>query len=63
LLGQGIAVTIVFSYRKDNVWFGATIINDRRSNGKGGDTLFVQNGLWRYDGSIFTQVAQRVLLL
>jgi ligand-binding sensor domain-containing protein len=42
-----------------NIWFGATIINDRRSNGKGGDTLFVENGLWRYDGRTFTKVSQR----
>ena len=42
-----------------NIWFGATIINDRRSNGKGGDTLFGENGLWRYDGVTFTKVSQR----
>jgi ligand-binding sensor domain-containing protein len=42
-----------------NIWFGATIINDRRSNGKGGDTLFVETGLWRYDGRTFTKVSQR----
>ena len=40
--------------RKGNIWFGATIIEDKR-----GDTLFVSQGLWRYDGSIFTKVSQK----
>ncbi len=40
--------------RKGNIWFGATIINDPRR-----DTLFVENGLWRYDGSAFTQINQK----
>ena len=40
--------------RKGNIWFGATIIEDKR-----GDTSFVSQGLWRYDGSTFTKVSQR----
>ncbi|WP_158798965.1 two-component regulator propeller domain-containing protein [Pedobacter sp. L105] len=40
--------------RNGNVWFGASIINDRK-----GDTLFVSNGIWRYDGSTFTRVIER----
>ena len=32
--------------RKGNIWFGATIIEDKR-----GDTSFVSQGLWRYDPS------------
>jgi len=40
--------------RKGNIWFGATIIEDKR-----GDTSFVSQGLWRYDGSIFTKVSQK----
>jgi hypothetical protein len=31
--------------KKGNIWFGATIIEDKR-----GDTSFVSQGLWRYDG-------------
>ena len=40
--------------RKGNIWFGATIIEDKR-----GDTSFVSQGLWRYDGRTFTKVSQR----
>jgi Two component regulator propeller len=40
--------------RKGNIWFGATIIEDKR-----GDTSFVSQGLWRYDGSTFTNVSER----
>jgi ligand-binding sensor domain-containing protein len=40
--------------RKGNFWFGATIIEDKR-----GDTLFVSQGLWRYDGSTYTKVSQK----
>jgi ligand-binding sensor domain-containing protein len=40
--------------RKGNIWFGASIIKDRK-----GDTVFIENGLWRYNGSIFTKVTQR----
>ena len=40
--------------KKGNIWFGATIIEDKR-----GDTSFVSQGLWRYDGSTFTKVSQR----
>ena len=40
--------------RKGNIWFGATIIEDKR-----GDTSFVSQGLWRYDGTTFTKVSQR----
>jgi ligand-binding sensor domain-containing protein len=39
---------------KGNIWFGATIIEDKR-----GDTSFVSQGLWRYDGSTYTQVSQK----
>ena len=45
--------------RKGNIWFGGSIIKDRRSNGRRGDTVFVENGLWRYDGSAFTKINQR----
>jgi ligand-binding sensor domain-containing protein len=40
--------------RKGNIWFGATIIEDKRS-----DTSFVSQGLWRYDGSTYTKVSQK----
>lgn len=40
--------------RKGTIWFGGSVIDDKK-----GDTLFVSAGLWRYDGSIFTKVAQR----
>jgi ligand-binding sensor domain-containing protein len=40
--------------RKGNIWFGASIIEDKK-----GDTVFVENGLWRYDGSTFTKVSNR----
>jgi ligand-binding sensor domain-containing protein len=52
-------VWAIIEDKKGSVWFGATIINDRRSNGKGGDTLFVSEGLWRYDGSTYTRVSQK----
>jgi ligand-binding sensor domain-containing protein len=39
--------------RKGNIWFGGSIIDDKK-----GDTMFVSNGLWRYDGSTFTKVTQ-----
>ena len=39
---------------KGNIWFGATIVEDKR-----GDTNFVSQGLWRYDGSTFTKVSKR----
>jgi ligand-binding sensor domain-containing protein len=39
---------------KGNIWFGATIIEDKR-----GDTSFVADGLWRYDGSNFTKVSNQ----
>jgi len=40
--------------RKGNIWFGGSIIKDRK-----GSTLFVEDGLWRYDGSTYTKVSQR----
>lgn len=40
--------------RKGNIWFGATIIEDKR-----GDTSFVSQGLWRFDGSTYTKVSQK----
>lgn len=40
--------------RKGNIWFGATIIEDKR-----GDTSFVSQGLWRYNGSTYTKVSQK----
>jgi len=40
--------------RKGNFWFGATIIEDKR-----GDTSFISQGLWRYDGSTYTRVSQK----
>jgi ligand-binding sensor domain-containing protein len=39
--------------RKGNIWLGGSIIKDRK-----GSTLFLENGLWRYDGSAFTKVSQ-----
>ena len=39
--------------RRGNIWFGATIIEYKR-----GDTWFVSQGLWRYDGSTYTKVSQ-----
>jgi ligand-binding sensor domain-containing protein len=44
----------VIEDRKGNIWFGATIIEDKR-----GDTSFVSQGLWRYDGSTYTKVSQK----
>ncbi len=40
--------------RKGNMWFGATTIEDKR-----GDTSFVSQGLWRYDGSTFTKASNK----
>ncbi|OOQ56569.1 ligand-binding sensor domain-containing protein [Mucilaginibacter pedocola] len=40
--------------RKGNIWFGASIIDARQ-----GSTLYVSNGLWRYDGSDFIKVSPR----
>jgi len=40
--------------RKGNIWFGGSIIKDRK-----GSTLFLDAGLWRYDGSTITEVSQR----
>jgi ligand-binding sensor domain-containing protein len=40
--------------RKGNIWFGGSIIKDRK-----GSTLFLEGGLWRYDGSTVTKVSQR----
>jgi len=40
--------------KKGNIWFGAEIIKDKKGN-----TLFVEDGLWRYDGSTFTKVSQK----
>ncbi len=44
----------VIEDKKGSIWFGATIIEDKR-----GDTSFVSQGLWRYDGRTFTKVSQR----
>jgi ligand-binding sensor domain-containing protein len=40
--------------RKGNIWFGGSIIKDRK-----GSTLYLEAGLWRYDGSTITKVSQR----
>ena len=40
--------------KKGTIWFGGSIIKDRK-----GSVLFVEDGLWRYDGSTFTKVSQR----
>ena len=40
--------------RKGNIWFGGSIIKDRK-----GSTLFLEGGLWRYDGSTVTKVSQK----
>jgi ligand-binding sensor domain-containing protein len=39
---------------KGTIWFGATIIEDKR-----GDTSFISQGLWRYDGSTYTKVSKK----
>jgi ligand-binding sensor domain-containing protein len=54
---DGKAFTNVWSLIEDkngNIWFGGEIIDNKK-----GDTLFVSAGLWRYDGSSFTRLAQR----
>jgi ligand-binding sensor domain-containing protein len=54
---DGKAFTNVWSLiedKKGNIWFGGEIIDNKK-----GDTLFVSAGLWRYDGSSFTKIAQR----
>jgi hypothetical protein len=43
--------------RKDNIWFGGSIIKDRK-----GSTLFLEDGPWRYDDSTVTKVSRRVLM-
>ena len=67
-VGQGKAFTVlrnkdgkafnnvwgIIEDRRGHIWFGATIIEDKR-----GDTSFVSQGLWRYDGSAFTKVSQK----
>jgi len=40
--------------RKGNIWFGASIIGDKR-----GDTLFVTDNLWRYDGSNYNKIGSK----
>lgn len=40
--------------RKGCIWFGGSIVKDKK-----GDTLFVENGLWRYDGHTYIKVSQR----
>jgi ligand-binding sensor domain-containing protein len=40
--------------RKGNIWFGGSIIKDKK-----GSTLFLEDGLWRYDGSTITKVSQK----
>jgi ligand-binding sensor domain-containing protein len=40
--------------RKGNIWFGGSIIKDKK-----GSTLFLEGGLWRYDGSTVTKVSQK----
>ncbi len=44
----------VIEDKKGNFWFGATTIEEKR-----GDTSFVSQGLWRYDGKTFTRVSQK----
>jgi ligand-binding sensor domain-containing protein len=54
---QGLASNMalhIYEDRAGNIWFGATIIEDKR-----GDTSFVSQGLWRYDGSTYTKVSQK----
>jgi ligand-binding sensor domain-containing protein len=54
---DGKAFTNVWSIiedSKDNIWFGASVIDSKK-----GDTVYVSNGLWRYDGNTFTKVAQQ----
>ena len=43
----------VIKYKKGNIWFGGSIIKDRKRN-----ILYVKAGLWRYDGSTYTKVSQ-----
>ena len=44
----------VIEDKKGNIWFGGSIIKKRE-----GSTLFLEGGLWRYDGSNITKVSQR----
>lgn len=53
---EGKAFTNVWSIIEDkegNIWFGASVIDYKK-----GDTVYVSNGLWRYDGNTFTEVAK-----
>ena len=46
--------------RKGNIWFGGSIIKDRKRISDKGVILTIEaGGLWRYDGSTFTNVSQR----
>ncbi len=40
--------------RKGNIWFGGSIIKKQK-----GSTLYLDGGLWRYDGSTYTKVSSR----
>jgi polyisoprenoid-binding protein YceI/sugar lactone lactonase YvrE len=40
--------------RKGNIWFGGSIIKKIK-----GSTLYLDGGLWRYDGSTYTKVSSR----
>jgi ligand-binding sensor domain-containing protein len=46
--------------RKGNIWFGGSIIKERKRVSDKGTILTIEaRGLWRYDGSTFTNVTQR----
>lgn len=47
-------VWAIIEDQKDNIWFGGAIIKDKK-----GSTLFLDAGLWRYDGSSITKVSQK----
>ena len=47
-------VWAIIEDKKGNIWFGGSLIQDRK-----GSTLYLDGGLWRYDGSNITKVSQR----
>ena len=47
-------VWAIIEDKKGNIWFGGSIIKDRK-----GSTLYLDGGLWRYDGITIIKVSQR----
>ncbi len=52
-------VWAIIEDKKGNIWFGGSIIKDRKRILNNGAVLTVEEGLWRYDGRIYTKVSQR----